>query len=81
MLKTIFENFGFVGSLILSLVIFLFSILWLAGIAGITQSKDGGKVRYKSWMVWLSVVVPIFPIAWIISQIWNQFTVMNTTKK
>ena len=81
MLKTIFENFGFVGSLILSLVIFLFSILWLAGIAGITQTKDGGKVRYKSWMVWLSVVVPIFPIAWIISQIWNQFTVMNTSKK
>ena len=81
MLKTIFENFGFVGSLILSLVIFLFSILWLAGMAGITQPKDGGKVRYKSWMVWLAVVVTLFPIAWIISQIWNHFTVMNTSKK
>lgn len=81
MLKTIFENFGFVGSLILSLVIFLFSILWLAGMAGITQPKDGGKVRYKSWMVWLAIVLPIFPIAWIISQIWNHFTVMNTSKK
>ena len=81
MLKTIFENFGFVGSLILSLVIFLFSILWLAGMAGITQPKDGGKVRYKSWMVWLAVVVPVFPIAWIIRQIWNHFTVMNTSKK
>ena len=34
MLKTIFENFGFIGSLMLSSNIPIF-ILWLAGIAGI----------------------------------------------
>ena len=81
MLKTIFESFGFAGSLLLSLLIFLFLILWLAGIAGITQPKDGGKVRYKSWMVWLAVLFPLYPIAWIINQIWNHFSIMKTKNK
>jgi len=77
MLKTIFESFGFTGSLLLSLLIFLFLILWLAGMAGITQPKDGGKVRYKPWMVWLAVLFPLYPIAWILNQIWNHFSIMN----
>lgn len=81
MLKTIFENFGFIGSLMLSLLIFLFFILWLAGIAGITQPKDGGQLRYKPWMVWLSVFIPLYPIVWIVHQIWKHFAVMNTSKK
>ena len=80
MLKTIYESFGFAGSLLLSLLIFLFLILWLAGIAGITQPKDGGKVRYKSWMVWLAVLFPLYPIAWIINQIWNHFSIMKIKK-
>ena len=81
MLKTIFESFGFAGSLLLSLLIFLFLILWLAGIAGITQPKDGGKVRYKPWMVWLAVLFPLYPIAWIINQIWNHFAIMKTKNR
>lgn len=80
MLKTIYESFGFAGSLLLSLLIFLFLILWLAGIAGITQPKDGGKVRYKPWMVWLAVLFPLYPIAWIINQIWNHFSIMKIKK-
>lgn len=80
MLKTIYESFGFAGSLLLSLLIFLFLILWLAGLAGITQPKDGGKVRYKPWMVWLAVLFPLYPIAWIINQIWNHFSIMKIKK-
>jgi choline-glycine betaine transporter len=77
MLKTIFEHFGFIGSLALSLLLFVFFILWMSGIAGITQPLDGGKPRYKHWMVWVSILFPPFPIIWIVHNLTHHNRLMK----
>ncbi|NBW69822.1 MAG: hypothetical protein EBR32_00180 [Bacteroidetes bacterium] len=77
MLKTIFEHFGFIGSLALSLLLFVLFILWMSGIAGITQPLDGGKPRYKQWMVWVSILFPPFPIIWIVHNLTNHNRLMK----
>lgn len=77
MLKTFYENIGFVGSLILSIILFLFFIFWIAGLAGITLPVDGGKAKYNKWQVLFAVMVPIYPVVWLITDIIAQHRFMK----
>ncbi|HCD53297.1 MAG TPA: hypothetical protein DEQ34_12675 [Balneolaceae bacterium] len=77
MLKTFFDSLGFFGSLSLSLFIFTLGVFWIAGIAGITLPVDGGKRKYNTWQVAIAVLIPIYPIVWMISDIIAQYRFMK----
>ncbi len=77
MLKSFYEHIGFFGSLFLSLFLFIFFIFWIAGVAGITLPVDGGKAKYNKWQVLLAVLIPIYPVIWIISDIIVQHRFMK----
>ncbi len=77
MLKTFYENIGFLGSLGLSLFLFLFIVFWISGIAGITLPVDGGKAKYNKWQVLIAVLVPIYPVIWLINDIIVQHRFMK----
>lgn len=77
MLKSFYEYIGFFGSLFLSVFLFLFFIFWIAGLAGITLPVDGGKKKYNSWQVLCAVLIPIYPVIWIITDIIIQHRVMK----
>ena len=72
MLSSLYEILGFFGALGLSLVIFILSIFWIAGLAGITLPVDGGKPKFSGWKVALALFVPIYPIYWLIRDIIEQ---------
>lgn len=77
MLKSFYELFGFMGALLLSLAIFLLFIFWAAGLAGITLPVDGGKPKYNRWEVILAILIPVYPIYWILKDIIMQYIFMR----
>lgn len=77
MLKSFYELFGFIGALLLSLALFLFFILWLAGLAGITLPVDGGKPKFNKWEVLVAIFIPIYPIYWLFRDIIEQHMFMK----
>lgn len=78
MLKSVYELIGFFGSLGLSLFLFIFFIFWIAGIAGITIPVDGGKPKFNKWLVLLAVLIPLFPVIWLITDIVKQHRFMKS---
>lgn len=80
MLRTVYEYIGFFGSLGLSLFLFIFFVFWIAGIAGITLPVDGGKTKFNKWQVVLAVLIPIFPVVWLLTDIFAQHRFMNSDK-
>lgn len=74
MLENLYQTFGIFGSLVVSLIIFLFIILWVAGIAGLT---DRYKRNIKAWQIVLCVVLPPFPVAWLVYDMIRQYRAMH----
>jgi len=70
MLETVYNNFGFVGSLVVSLGIFFFFIFWMAGVAGICREHDGEKTMIVR--LFFGIVIPIYPVFWLIAQMISQ---------
>lgn len=77
MLKSFYELFGFFGALFLSLALFLFFILWLAGLAGITIPVDGGKQKNDKWKIGLAIIIPVYPIFWLFKNLYEQHKYMK----
>ncbi|WP_018126411.1 hypothetical protein [Balneola vulgaris] len=72
MLKAFYSSLGFFGALLLSLGLFVFFILWVAGIAGITLPVDGGKPRGSKWQIICAILIPIYPVTWIFYEMYHQ---------
>lgn len=74
MLQTIYDNFGFIGSITISFLIFLCFIFWIAGIAGISQLNQSSK---KNTKLFFSVVFPPYPIIWLFVDMYRQSQLMK----
>jgi len=70
MLETVYNNFGFVGSLVISLGIFFFFIFWMAGVAGICQEHDDNKGTI--FLLFLAIIIPIYPVGWLLVEMITQ---------
>ncbi|CAN5367660.1 hypothetical protein BH23BAC3_BH23BAC3_12290 [soil metagenome] len=70
MLETVYNNFGFVGSLAISLFIFFFFIFWMAGVAGICDEHQGKRTTLLH--LFFAVLVPPYPVIWLISEMISQ---------
>jgi len=75
MLETFFNTFGFVGSLIVSLIVFIIAILWISGLAGICS--DDFQHAKKNTIIILSVLFPPLPLAWMLYEIVRQNRLLN----
>lgn len=70
MLETLYNYFGFAGSLLVSLFIFLFFIFWIAGVAGICA---GNRTPLRQFIFFtLAIFIPVYPVAWLIMDMINQ---------
>jgi len=74
MLENLYQSFGILGSLLISLSIFILIIFWVAGIAGLT---DSSQRNIKTWQIILSVIFPPFPVGWLIFDMIRQYKQMN----
>lgn len=70
MLETLYNYFGFTGSLAVALLIFFFFIFWIAGVAGICSRKRP-PIR-NTIFISLAVFVPIYPVLWLIADMIKQ---------
>jgi len=70
MLETFYNNFGFLGSLVIALLIFFFFIFWMAGVAGICQGHD--EKTDSILRLVLAVLIPVYPVVWIIMEMISQ---------
>lgn len=64
MLQTLYNYFGFTGSLLLAFLLFLFFIFWMAGVAGICLQKKHSNQQFV--YVGLAVMIPVYPVIWLI---------------
>lgn len=74
MLETFYNNFGFIGSIVLAFGGFLMFILWIAGISGIAQRPEES---YKNLHLALCVLFPPFPIFWLLYDMYTQKKLME----
>jgi hypothetical protein len=77
MLQTFYNNYGFVGSIAIAMLIFLCFIFWLAGVAGISQLPHSKKKNIK---LICSVLFPPYPIVWVFVDMYRQRKLMNETE-
>lgn len=76
MLHTFYNSFGFVGSILVAIFIFLCFIFWMAGIAGISQLPESKKKKTK---LVFSVIFPPYPIIWVFVDMFRQRNLMKET--
>lgn len=70
MLETLYNYFGFAGSIFVSFLMFMFFVFWVAGIAGIS-SKNRPAHRQIIFFT-LAVLVPVYPVLWLIADMIKQ---------
>lgn len=70
MLESVYEIFGFAGTLGISLLAIFFLIFWMAGVAGICKNYDINGTPYVR--LFLSILIPIYPVIWIIADMISQ---------
>lgn len=64
MMQWFYTELGFAGSILFALFVFVCFVLWLAGIAGISGGDNAR--RHRNVKLLLGVLVPPFPILWIL---------------
>lgn len=70
MLETLYNYFGFAGSLLVAFFSFFFFVFWIAGVAGIC-SKERPPIR-QTVFISLAVFVPLYPVLWLIADMIKQ---------
>jgi hypothetical protein len=65
MLQALYQTFGFPLALLLSFLVFLLVILWLAGLAGLVISQQEEHTS-RPLSVVLAVLFPPYPMGWLI---------------
>lgn len=74
MLQTFYNNFGFLGSILIAFFIFISFIFWMAGVAGISQLPESKR---KNVRLFFSILFPPFPIIWLFVDMYQQSQLMK----
>lgn len=70
MLESLYNYFGFTASLLISLLVFLFFVFWMAGVAGIcSRNRPAPK---QALFISLAVFLPPYPVIWLLSEMIKQ---------
>jgi hypothetical protein len=79
MLQWFYGEFGFAGSILISLLLFLSFVFWFSGLAGIAGLPD--KNATKNIKIVLAVLIPVFPIGWLILDMYRQQRIIKGHKQ
>lgn len=74
MLQSFYNHFGFFGALAITMGFFILLIFWVAAIAGINELPESAN---KKWKLLAAVLIPPYPILWIITDMVQQHRRMN----
>lgn len=69
MLQSFYASYGFFGSILLAFTGFMMFIFWFAGVSGIAQLPDS---RSKTVKLIASVFVPVYPLFWLVYDMYYQ---------
>lgn len=70
MLETLYNVFGFAGALIVSFLVFLLFVFWMAGVAGICSEKRSESRQMI--FLGLAIFIPVYPVIWLIADMISQ---------
>jgi hypothetical protein len=76
MLKTFYYNFGFIGSILIALTVFLLVIFWISAIAGISQIPDS---KYKHVKLFFAAIFPPYALLWLLIDVYQQHEYITKT--
>ena len=79
MLQLLYNEFGFFGSILLALIIFIGFIFWFSGMAGIAGQSKTNTTR--NLRILLAVVFPPFSIGWLIYDMRRQHKIIKGNNK
>lgn len=79
MIQWFYTELGFAGTILVALFIFVMFILWLAGIAGISGLPESNRSRTTK--LFLGVLLPPFPIGWILWDIRRQHRIIKGSRR
>lgn len=79
MIQWFYTELGFAGTILIALFIFVLFILWLAGIAGISGLPASNRTRTSKLI--MGVVLPPFPIFWILMDIRRQHLIIKGSRR
>lgn len=74
MLETFYNNFGFVGAIVISFLCFAAFICWVAGIAGIAQLPES---KSKNKKLLICIFFPPYPFFWLFYDIYRERKMMQ----
>ncbi len=74
MLETFYNNFGFFGSILIAFTLFVVSIFWMAGVAGIAQLPAS---KNKTVKLVFCILIPIYPFIWLFFDMYHQWKHMK----
>ena len=75
MLQFFYDEFGFFGSILLALFLFISFIFWFSGLAGIAGQK--GSNAMKNIKILAAVLFPPFAIGWLIYDMRRQHNIIK----
>ncbi len=78
MLQTIHDQFGTVGSILVTLLVFTLAILWIAAIAGIQEYPYSDK--RKLFITVLFILIPPYAFIWLAKDMYRQYKILKLDK-
>lgn len=74
MLESLYNTFGFFGSLGITFGLFILFILWVGGIAGIAWATDEDQ---KNIRIFFALLFPPYPLLWLFYDMYRQKKMME----
>jgi len=75
MLQYFYDEFGFFGSILLALLLFLAFIFWFSGLAGLADQKTSDRAR--NFRLLAAVLFPPFAIFWLLYDMRRQHKIIK----
>jgi hypothetical protein len=80
MLEQIFDQLGFVFTLLFVMGCFISFVFWMAGIAGLLEQCKGKPVKEKIIYA-LCILVPPYPVIWLLYDVARQSSKIKMRKR
>jgi hypothetical protein len=69
MIQSLYLDYGFIGSILILILVFFCFVFWIAGISGLADQKRSKNPNLK---IVLSIFIPPFPIIWLLYDMYRQ---------
>lgn len=74
MMEKLYQTFGIFGALVVSMLFFMLLIFWVAGLAGMTDAREGPR---NPLLLVVAALVPPVPVVWLVMDMVRQYKAMK----